>query len=144
MPDQLTEDVAEAFLQIANRHRQVFHNALAKQGINPAQAFCMKILAENDGCTQSDVADAMHLSRPSVTRLLQRMERGGLVERTIDTHDQRITRVHLTESGRSLLGCLRTGYAEYVAQTVELLSERDRRELAKILSRWVRVSGAGS
>jgi MarR family transcriptional regulator, organic hydroperoxide resistance regulator len=142
--DPLSADVADAFLQIANRQRQILHSSLGKQGFNPGQAICLKALADNDGATQSQIGEAMNLTRPSVTRILQRMERGGLVHRVADPVDQRVTRVYVTDTGREAIGSLRAGFAEYVSRTVALLPEDDRRELSRILRRWADLAEAAA
>jgi MarR family transcriptional regulator, organic hydroperoxide resistance regulator len=142
--DPLSEQVANAFLQIANRHRQILHSSLGKHGVNPGQAICLRALAEQDGAAQSEIADVMNLSRPSVTRILQRMEKGGLVRRAVDPGDQRVTRVYLTARGRDLIGSLRAGFADYVSRTVALLPESDRVTLARILREWAELADAAA
>ena len=42
----------------------------------------------------------LHLSRPSVTAMLQALEKSGAIERRSDERDQRLTRVYLTDEGR--------------------------------------------
>lgn len=138
--DELSAEVADAFLQIAHRQRQVLSRTLGRRGLNPGQAGCLKILEEHDGATQSELASAMHLTRPSVTRMLQRMERGGLVERRPDADDQRVTRVYVTGEGRDLMRSLHAGYADYVSRTVAQLPAADRAELARILHDWAALS----
>lgn len=138
--DQLSADLADAFLHIANRQRQILHRSLGQRGINPGQAVCMKMLASRDGATQSEIADAMQLTRPTVTRMLQRMERGGLVQRLPDEDDQRVTRVYVTDDGRDLMRSLHDGFADYVSRTVALLPESDRVELARILHHWAQLA----
>lgn len=57
-------------------------------------------LAEVSDCVRvSDVSDALHSTRPSVTRLLQELERHGAVRKQPDERDKRIVRLSLTELG---------------------------------------------
>ena len=58
-------------------------------------------LARQDGATQSELAAAGKMSAPSISAVLRTMESEGLVERRSDPDDQRITRVYLTDAGRS-------------------------------------------
>ncbi len=59
-------------------------------------------LWRRDGLTPSELADRLGVEPPTVTNMLSRMERAGLLERCRDPKDARCTRVHLTEKGREL------------------------------------------
>jgi DNA-binding MarR family transcriptional regulator len=134
--DPLTALVFTEHMGIVHRQRQLLHRVFAKQHLHPAQAMCMRMLAMRGEVTQSELADAMILSRPSITRILQRMERAGLVTRRTAAADQRQTLVALTEEGRDLQHRLDTAMAEYVAVTLDRMPEHDRKELARILPIW--------
>jgi MarR family transcriptional regulator, organic hydroperoxide resistance regulator len=59
-------------------------------------------LWQRDGLTPSELAGALGVEPPTVTNMLIRMERAGLLERCRDSRDARCTRVYLTEQGREL------------------------------------------
>ena len=56
--------------------------------------------SESGRLRMSEIADGMILSRSATTRLVDRLENGGLVTRTACDDDRRGTEVHLTEEGR--------------------------------------------
>lgn len=57
-------------------------------------------LSTTSDCVRvSDVSDALHGTRPSVTRLIQELERHGAVRKQPDERDRRIVRLTLTELG---------------------------------------------
>ena len=60
------------------------------------------VLTTNDGASQRELADVLHLARPTVTKMVQALERSGAVERRPAPGDQRLTRVYLTTSGRAV------------------------------------------
>jgi DNA-binding MarR family transcriptional regulator len=104
--------------------------------MHPGQAVCLRMLSHHGELTQSQLAEALMLSRPSVTRLLQRMERAGLVERRVDASDQRHTWVELTVAGARVQERMDAALARYTDATLARLPENDRRDLARILARW--------
>ncbi len=55
----------------------------------------------NGRLRMSEIADGMILSRSAATRLVDRLERDGLVERSLCDEDRRGTEVSLTDEGRS-------------------------------------------
>lgn len=84
----------------------------------------------------SEIADGMILSRSATTRLVDRLERDGLVERTACDDDRRGTEVSLTDDGRArFIAAGRVhlrGIDEYFGAN---LSETERRTLTELLGR---------
>jgi DNA-binding MarR family transcriptional regulator len=138
--DPATAIVMREFWLLGRLHRQLMHRSFMKQGVHPAQAMCVAVLAHRGELAQSELADALILSRPSVTRLLQRMERGGLVERRPGDADQRQTFVRLTTAGLELEHRMHEATAEFTISTLAQLPEEDRAELARILPVWRRLA----
>jgi len=131
--DELSSRVFRALLTALRLHKQQMMRALATRGIHPGQAFCLRVLADRDGITQRDLADTLHLARPTVTKMVQALERSGAVERRPDPDDQRLTRVYLTGGGRELAAEMHGIAAGYINATIGTLAEDDRRELARLL-----------
>lgn len=131
--DEPSSHVFRSFLRVLHLHRRVMMRTLAEHGIHPGQAICLRLLAANDGIAQRDLADALHVARPTVTKMLHSMERARLVRRRADAVDQRLTRVYLTAAGRAEEKEMRAAAAGYVNATIATLPEADRRELARLL-----------
>jgi DNA-binding MarR family transcriptional regulator len=131
--DELSARVFRAFLGTAKLHVHLMMRTLADSGTHPGQLMCLRLLTVNDGAAQRDLADMLHVARPTVTKMLQGMEKSGLVERRPDEADQRLTRVHLTAAGRSAATEMSVVAAKYVNATIATLPEDDRRELARLL-----------
>ena len=131
--DELSSDVFRAFIATLRLHRRLMMQALADRGIHPGQAMCLRLLIANDGITQRDLAKAMYVAPPTLTKMLHSMEKAGLVRRRPDAADARLTRVELTDAGRAEEKEMRTAAAEYVNATIGTLPEDDRRDLARLL-----------
>jgi DNA-binding MarR family transcriptional regulator len=141
--DAATGVVLREFHMLARLHRQSMHRSFAKQCLHPAQMLCIAVLARQGELAQSELAEALILTRPSVTRLVQRMERAGLVIRRTDDADQRQTLVSLTPAGRELQGRMHEAMIEYSARTLALLPPEDRADLARILPTWRKLAEEG-
>ena len=131
--DPVSANVFAAFRRATHVNRQLMGRLMADKGAHPGAAAVLRVLADRDGISQRDLAELLHLSRPTVTAMLQRMEQAGLVERWDDEADQRLTRIRLTPKGREHGENLRSSFVEYVEGTLGTLSEADRLELARLL-----------
>ncbi len=62
----------------------------------------VRILARGDFCTQKELVELTHLSKPTVSIALKKLEEMGFVEKKADSNDGRILCLYLTEKGRKL------------------------------------------
>ncbi|HEY7023022.1 MAG TPA: MarR family transcriptional regulator [Ktedonobacterales bacterium] len=60
-------------------------------------------LATEEGVSQTQLAGALCLDASTVTKMLLRLERDGVIERRSDAEDARILRVYLTSHGKTLV-----------------------------------------
>ena len=70
--------------------------------ITPEQWTILLSLWEKDGITQQDLCNATFKDKPSMTRLIDNMEKQHLVVRISDKRDKRTNLVYLTKTGREL------------------------------------------
>lgn len=71
-------------------------------GINLAQSFIIFSLLERDGCTLTEIGNRAHIENSSLTTMVDKLEKSGLVERRLDSADRRVIRVFLTDKGKEL------------------------------------------
>jgi DNA-binding MarR family transcriptional regulator len=71
-------------------------------GITPEQWAVLCRLWEKDGLIARDIAVLVSKDAPNTARILEKLERKGLVRREPDTVDKRAWRVFLTPAGRAL------------------------------------------
>jgi len=106
----------------AARMLKTYADQRARQfGISRAQWTVLVRLQRCEGLKQSELADMLELQPISLTRLLDRLERNGLIERRADPNDRRANRLHLTPAARPLLkrlGALGDDLMETVLQNV--------------------------
>ena len=70
--------------------------------ITPDQFRLLSHLWENDGLQQSELAICTNRNRANITRIIDILERKGIVERKDDPDDRRVYRIYLTDKGKSL------------------------------------------
>src|ERR1700733_16050087 len=85
----LIKKAARLFEQVANRN-------LDKLGVTYSQTIFLVRLWDKDGQNQIELAKSAGLKQPSVVRILDRMERDGLVNRLRNQEDKRSYHFYLT------------------------------------------------
>ncbi len=88
--------------RVCKAHRGSVGDALVEVELHVGQEMVLLHLWQRDGLAPSELAGALGVEPPTVTNMLSRMERAGLLERCRDPRDARCTRVYLTEKGREL------------------------------------------
>jgi DNA-binding MarR family transcriptional regulator len=86
-----------------------------------------------EGATCGDVAGNLIQHDPDVTRLLDRLDRRGLIERARDTKDRRVVRTRITEAGLAVLAELDAPVEALHKQQLGHLSESKLAVLAETL-----------
>jgi len=81
----------------------------------------------------TDLAAAQHITQPSMTVLVGRLETAGYVERRGDAADKRVSLVALTEQGSAYLSDRRTHGTDILAALVGRLDQEDVAALAAAL-----------
>ncbi len=104
IPEQLKLDNQLCFrLYTASRLlSQAYHPLLSEHGLTYPQYLVLLVLWEKDALGVNDIAKRLYLETNTVTPLLQRMEKEGILVRTRGTQDARQMIVTLTAKGKSL------------------------------------------
>jgi MarR family transcriptional regulator, organic hydroperoxide resistance regulator len=89
-------------VQIIRLHHSKTHNLFASVGLHRGQHPILFMLWDKDGRTQKELAEGLQLTPATITDVLQRMERIGLLERRSDPEDLRVSRVYLADKGKQL------------------------------------------
>ncbi|MCT8975207.1 MarR family transcriptional regulator [Clostridium sp. CX1] len=90
------------FLEIIKLHYHRTHLLLDKVGVYPGQPPMLYALHRKNGQSQRELAEKLKIKPATITVMLSRMEKAGLVERKQDPDDQRISRVYLTDQGKEV------------------------------------------
>jgi DNA-binding MarR family transcriptional regulator len=102
-------------------------------GLYGGQQFILCALWEQEGVTQSELAEQLHVQPATITNALKRMEKAGWVERRHDLEDHRVSRVYLTDAGRAVRGGVEAAWGKLEGRALAGLSAD---EIA-VLRQWL-------
>jgi len=105
-PAELHLDNQLCFSVYATAHAfaQAYKPHLAPLGLTYPQYLVMLLLWEKDGRAVNELGQPLHLDSGTLTPLLKRLEKAGLVARRRCAKDERVMRIHLTDRGKALRG----------------------------------------
>lgn len=103
----------------------------AETGLSAPRLSALSVVVFRGPLTLTALAEAEQVRPPTITRLVQHLERDGLVERLPHPTDGRVTRIQATPAGRRLLGAGRERRVEQLAADLASLSPADRRTLGR-------------
>ena len=122
-------------LQACHRaHRARLTALLAPHGLHPGQDTLLALVWAEPGLRQAKLADRLGVEPPTVSRMIARLERGGLIERRRDPHDARLWRIHPTPRSRLLEATVRRSWGELEEAIAVALGPVGTQQLARLLA----------
>ncbi|MBX6382338.1 MAG: winged helix-turn-helix transcriptional regulator [Microbispora sp.] len=111
---------------------------LSAQGdLSLTAAATLSYLERNGPQRLSVLAAQQAVTQPSMTQLVQRLAREGLVRRAVDDLDGRAVRVAVTDAGRALLAERRRRRRERLTEMLGALSPDELRELTRVAGEFL-------
>lgn len=88
---------------LAHSYKHARFGKLEKLGLYHGQPRILAHLCREDGLNQKDLAGRAGITTATLSRMVQRMEKTGVLERRADEKDQRAARVFITDKGRDVM-----------------------------------------
>ncbi|MCC7366668.1 MAG: MarR family transcriptional regulator [Dehalococcoidia bacterium] len=110
------------------------------EGLTVTQLRLLAYVFQSEGISNAELADRLMVTRPSVSALLDRLERGGFIRREISQTDRRGICIWLQDRGRDAVTHTREENREYVRG---LLEDLDTGDLVEITAALEQLAAAG-
>jgi DNA-binding MarR family transcriptional regulator len=116
------------------------HNALdeiaGQRDLSIIQARLLGVLRDREP-TMNQLGRLLGLDKSSISGLVDRAQRRGLVTRTVSANDRRAFQVSITDAGRQLIEQLAAQFAERIELSVAPLPDADRQRLSQLAAQVV-------
>ncbi len=127
----MSGQVLELVSRIHLEWKRQVARALAPHGVSPKQIFLLRKLRESGGLGPSEIAVLLHADRPSVTSMLDTLEREGWITRRRDPANRKRVVVELGAAGRAKLASVperlwRSGKTEVDPEACLTAGEREQ------------------
>ena len=121
--------------RVTSRVNQLWVKQLREHGLTVGRWQVLSVLSRFDGSRIGTIADLSGGEQPAVSRVIDQMERDGLVTRRSSLHDSRAVEVWITERGREVTAELMPEAEAFVQRMFRKLSPTEIRGLTEMLER---------
>ncbi|MFC5403490.1 MarR family winged helix-turn-helix transcriptional regulator [Cohnella soli] len=144
MTSELRQSVSEGFINVVPLLYKKLMRTLPTDDKSPSlprSSFeILRILNERRKTSISELCTLMHISRPNMTPLLDKLEELELVSRRPSEEDRRVTEVVITAEGEGYCSRLRALILEQIRSKLESLGDEDLAELQDCLATLTRIA----
>jgi DNA-binding MarR family transcriptional regulator len=135
VPDEDFAAAWEGFFRAVRRAKGRASAQPPEHGVSLAQYHLLAPLSGGDAQTIRALAEAAGVAPPTATRMLEGLDRDGLVTRTPSATDRRCVVVDLTPTGRDAVTRTEQAIVAGRARVAESLTETERKQAAALLRR---------
>jgi DNA-binding MarR family transcriptional regulator len=138
VPSPADEDfgLVDALAQLSFLVQSALAEIAGQYDLSVIQTRMLGILRDREP-TMNQLGRHLGLDKSSITGLVDRAQRRGLVTRTASVVDRRSFQVSITDAGRQLVEQVAAQFAEQIERCVEPLPETDRKRLSRMATRIV-------
>ncbi|CAN5286637.1 MarR family transcriptional regulator [soil metagenome] len=120
-----TPDIVDALAQLSFEMLDALTRSAAEHELSVTQLRLLGILRDREP-TMASLAERLRLDRSSITGLIDRAEKRGLVARRASTDDARVTTIELTPAGRKTAEALEATVNRAVTALIAGTAQKDR------------------
>jgi len=131
--DDPTRNLGFLVHEVARLMRRSFDHRVQSLGLTQAQWRTLVHLSRCEGMNQAALAEILEIQPITLTRLLDKLQQSGWIERRQDQADRRMFRLYLTEQAKPLLAELEAAGVGIRAEATAGMSAATRRELIDLL-----------
>lgn len=121
---------------------KIANHTLASYGITHSQFKCLKYLYlfENGSLNQRDLEHYFNMSNPTVTRILQNLEKEGWIRRLANGKDKRQKQLYLTDKALSMQETFKEIATQLENQLTQRLTDDELDDLQTLLRKMLAIS----
>jgi len=141
-PRPEVDSIVETIIYLYTESRRLTKGMASQFGLTGPQLTVIKLLETFDNLSLSSLSERIRAQNSTVTGIIDRMEREGLVRRERSTTDRRVVHIRLSDKGAKLARQIQVEPMEIFRGALGNLSQADLKDLLRImnkLQRYVRT-----
>ncbi len=147
-PRPEVDAIVETIIYLYTESRRLTKGMASQFGLTGPQLTVIKLLETFDNLSLSSLSERIRAQNSTVTGIIDRMEREGLVRRERSTVDRRVVHIRLSDKGQKLAKQIQVEPMEIFREALASLSQADLKDLLRLLNKLqkfvrARVSAEG-
>jgi DNA-binding MarR family transcriptional regulator len=127
------EDVADRLHSTAIRLLRLVRVQDSASGIAPARLSALSVIVFGGPVSLRELARAEQVSPPTMSRIVDALEAGGLARRLVDQRDRRAVRIEATDKGTTMLKRGRRRRVKFLASYLSQLADAELSDIERAL-----------
>jgi len=132
------DQILEAIIYLYTESRRITKEYARRASLTGPQLTVIKMLEGIGDLSLSELSERIRAQNSTVTGIIDRMEREGLVARMRSTEDRRVVKIKLTDKGARLAREIDVEPMEIFRKALDSLTRAEMGELMKILTKIAR------
>lgn len=128
--------VADALVRVSHLVNRVFADVAREHGLTPQQVHLLCVVADHP-VGMKEITATLDLEKSSLTGLVDRVERRGLISRAHDDRDRRACRVAVTAEGARVAKTCHREVVDRLEAFAEALPADDKQRFAALVAHLV-------
>lgn len=115
-------------------------NHLKSFSLNPTSFNALMIIkhqGKETGISQIEIGKRLVVTASNMTKMLDKLNREGLIQRSAQEGDRRVNLIKITQKGSDLLDQAWPGYKGKVQEITSLLDRKELQQITNTLAKWL-------
>lgn len=128
------------YLLSVSQHKvfKLYSQMLEEYDVTPAQAGILTCIWSMEHITPKEISQQLHLEAPTISGILDKMQKQGLVDRKVDPKNRRVVFVSATEKAYALKEGIEKATQSMNSIVLSSFSEEETNFLKDFLSRFIK------
>lgn len=135
------EDISQSlklFIALSRVHRFVMdttNKSIQSNGLNPTEFAVLELLYHKGSQPLQQIGERILIASGSITYVVDKLEKKGLVKRIPCPNDRRVIYAQLTEAGEAFIASIFPNHEKVIHHSFEMLTNEEQDELLSLLKK---------
>ncbi|EMA6342144.1 MarR family winged helix-turn-helix transcriptional regulator [Bacillus cytotoxicus] len=141
MSNDIREEISQSlkiFIALSRVQRSIMdttNKSMQSNGLNPTEFAVLELLYHKGSQPLQQIGERILIASGSITYVVDKLEKKGLVKRTPCPNDRRVIYAELTEDGATLIDSIFPNHERLIHQSFEMLTKEEKAELLTLLKK---------
>ncbi len=134
---QQDSEIHKMFFMVQKKIQQILRDSETNIPLSRPEVMALKVISEQESPTVSSLSEMFNIRKSSVSILVHRLKKKGLVKFEVDEKDKRVQVIHLTDDASGVLREMHKLMANHSNEILGKLTEKDKDDLIRIMRKIV-------